>query len=377
MTDMPPIPGALARRRLLRSAAGCLVPLLAPAAARAAVPAAAPGAAAGAAPGTAGAETFPNGARLLVAGPEGGRLDTLSAVLAAALERGLPPGTAVTRTMAGGTDGVTGANQFDNRTEPDGFTALIVPGAAALAWLTGDDRVHFDIAHWVPVMAGLYPGVVAGRLPAGGLAAGARIRLAASGPTGPDLAALLALELMGVPAWPDFAAQDAGAAREALRRGSVDLVFLHGSGVPGQVSALSAAQVQPLFTLGIPDQTGAFVRDPLFPDLPDMAEYCRRLRGAPPAGPLYAAWRGAATAAQLCFALVLPQFTPAALVALWRRAAAQAASAPAVQAIAASNAFCPLAMPAATGSTTAMAADAASLLELRRWLARRFDWHPG
>jgi hypothetical protein len=36
----------------------------------------------------------------------------------------------------------------------------------------------------------------------------------------------------------------------------------------------------------------------------------------------------------------------------------------------------PLGGPAATTSTAATAADVATLLELRRWLATRFNWHP-
>ena len=37
----------------------------------------------------------------------------------------------------------------------------------------------------------------------------------------------------------------------------------------------------------------------------------------------------------------------------------------------------PLPVPAATASTAAVAADATTLLELRRWLATRLDFHAG
>jgi hypothetical protein len=36
----------------------------------------------------------------------------------------------------------------------------------------------------------------------------------------------------------------------------------------------------------------------------------------------------------------------------------------------------PLGGPAATASTAAAAAHSTALLELRRWLASRFNWHP-
>jgi len=323
------------------------------------------------------AGAFGRGATLLVAGPDGGRLDHLSAVIAPALHRSLPPGTAIRRTAAGAADGVTGANQFAARAAPDGVSVLMVPGTAALDWLAGDARAHFDAASWVPVMAGVWPGVVAGRLSADALGRGAKVRVAAGAPVGPDLPALLAIELLGARAEPVFGFQDADAVREAWRRGTVDLVFLHGSRVAQELAEVTALGAEPLFCLGVPQPSGAFGRDPLLPKIPALPELYAQLNGAPPAGLLFSAWCALAAAAQLDFALVLPQLTPAALVALWRRAGAETADALDVRATAAAEGFRPLAGPAANASTAAVAADAEALLELRQWLASRFDWHPG
>ncbi len=96
------------------------------------------------------ATPFADGATLLVAGPESGATDRWAALLGPALGRGLPPGTQVHTEAVGGPDGVTGANQFEARTTPDGTTALLLPGSAALAWLVGDPRARFDAAHWMP-----------------------------------------------------------------------------------------------------------------------------------------------------------------------------------------------------------------------------------
>jgi hypothetical protein len=64
------------------------------------------------------------------------------------------------------------------------------------------------------------------------------------------------------------------------------------------------------------------------------------------------------------------------MVSLWRRAAADAAVSPAVQSTGASRNVRPVGGPPATTSTVATAANAAALLELRHWLASRFNWHP-
>ncbi|MBN9562850.1 MAG: hypothetical protein J0H14_19310 [Alphaproteobacteria bacterium] len=323
------------------------------------------------------ATLFPAGASILVAGPDGGELDRWGRVLAPALARYLPQGPAIRVQSAGGADGVTGANQFDARTAPDGTTVLLVPGAAALAWLAGDPRAQFDAAHWVPVLTGMTPGIVAGRAGPATLARGNRLRIAAAGPGGPELAALLALQLLGAEPVPLFGLSEPAAIRNSFAHREVDLVFLAGPRVPDRLAALVPAGVQPLFSLGAFDAEGKPGRDPLFPDLPRTAELLGRQRGAPPADRLYDAYMATAAAARLDFGLMLPQLTPASMVALWRRAAAQAVGSPELQAAADAASVRPLSGAGAAASTSAVAADAGTLLDLRHWLATRFNWRPG
>ncbi len=323
------------------------------------------------------ATLFPAGASILVAGPDGGELDRWGRILAPVLARYLPQGPAVRVLSAGGADGVTGANQFDARTAPDGATVLLVPGAAALAWLAGDPRAQFDAAHWVPVMTGMTPGIVAGRVGPAMLAAGNRLRIAAAGPGGPELAALLAIDLLGAEPVPVFGLAEPAAIRNSFARGELDLVFLSGPHVPDRLATFVPVGVRPLFSLGAFDAEGNPARDPLFPDLPRMSELRGSLRGTPPARRLFDAYAAAAAAARLDFGLMLPQLTPASIVALWRRAAVQAADSPELQAAADAASVRPASGAAAAAITGAIAADAGALLELRHWLATRFNWQPG
>jgi hypothetical protein len=316
---------------------------------------------------------FPQGATILVAGPDGGRIDAWTRVLVPTLGKALPPETPIRTTPAGGADGVTGANQFDARTAPDGQTVLLVPGVAATAWLVGDPRAQFDPGQWVPVMAGATPGVVVARVGPSAFGPGGQPRIAAASPAGAELPALLAIDLLGARAEPVFGIAEPERAREALDRGDVDAVFVGGRKVPERVAALASVGGQPVFSLGARDAAGALVRDPLFPDLPNLAEMRAGMGRPPLSGPLYQAWCAAAAAGQLDFALVLPQLTPASMVALWRRAGAQAEAAAEMQAAAAALSVRPSASPV---PTAAVAADAQALLELRRWLATRFNWQP-
>ena len=305
----------------------------------------------------------PDAATLLIAGPAQGATAAWADLLLPALTRALPPEVRLGRECVGGADGVTAANQFEVRAASDGGAVLLLPGAAALAWLVGDPRARFNAAQWVTALAGTTPAVLASRMPLRRIVTGQVVRVAGS-PAGPALPALLTLELIGalpqaVPARPDYADADA--------------VLLHGRDIGRQLDEASQAGFMPILALSERDADGQPGRDPDFPELPTSGE-----RLAPGLRqPLFAALGAAVAAARLDTALVLPPLTSASMVALWRRACAQAATAPATQAAAARLGVHAEAGAAAVASTAPLAAvDAAVLLDLRQWLAQRFGWHP-
>ena len=318
---------------------------------------------------------FPDGATILVAGPDGGAMGRWADLLKPALAQALAPGIVVRQTAAGGPDGVTGANQFDTRVSPDGRTVLLAPGETALDWLVGDPRAKFDVAHWVPVMACVAPAVVVGRRAV--FASGGIVRIAAGHPAGHDLPAVLGIELLGgraqlVPGIDD----DEGALQAAFASNAVDAVLLRGHRVPDQAKALTDAGAEPIFVLGARDDSGALNRVAAFTDVPTFPELYAARRGAAPAGPIFQAWCAAAAASQLEFGLVLPQLTPAAMVARWRSAGTDAAGALDVRFPALSLDVLALGGPAATANTAPVAANEAALLALRKWLASRFNFRP-
>ena len=319
------------------------------------------------------AAAFPNDITAVIAGQDGGNTDAWARVILAGLAQSLPSGTRLRGLATGAADGVTGANQFETRTGPDGARLLVVPGAAALAWMVGDPRAQFDVGHWVPVIAGVSPGVVALR---GGLAPGQKIRVATASPAGPELAALLAVDLLGAQPVPVLGLMNDAAVREALEKGRVDGVLLRGRRVADQVAAMSAMGVPPVFSLGASNDGGATARDPQFPDLPHFAELLTVSRPEAASGPLFDAWRAIAAATRLEFAVVLPQLTPAAMVAQWRRAGSEAAAAPELAKAASDQMVRALGGAAGAAEIAAVAAEANTLLELRRWLGARLGWYP-
>ncbi len=311
---------------------------------------------------------FPEGATLLVAGAAGGRADRWADALSPSLGRALP-GASLTRQHLGGADGVTGANQFEARAAPDGATVLLVPGSAALAWLSGDPRVRFDVARWVPVWASQTSAALASRVR---LVPGRPLRMAVSSVTGPEMAGLLALELLGIDA---VAAPINGNAAAALARPEIDAVFLCGPRVREDAALLGAGGMPLALTLGMPNAAGEIVRDPAYPDLPSADEAIARGRATAPSD-LQSAMRAVTAAVQLDVALVLPQLSPASMVAWWRRGCSSLAQSPEVQSEAARSGARLAAPQTARSSTAAVAADVPALLELRRWLSERHNWRP-
>ncbi len=320
-------------------------------------------------------QPFRDGATLLVAGPVGGRLDQISAHLAGALLPGLPSGTMINRLARGGPDGVAGANEFAARAAPDGLTALLLPGVAVIDWLAGDSRCHFEANHFVPVLGGLTSRVLLGRSGVDLTTLTRPLRIAAARPVGPDLPALLGIDMLGVRPEPVFGLEGV-AARAALARGEVDAVQVQGADIAETRLALANIAV-PLFSLGMVGADGRLTADPALPDVPHWPALYEQMRGTPPAGPIYAAWRSASAAAILDFALLLPALTPPAMVSLWRGAAGQLVADPIWQQSAKIEATRILAGPETMICLGNLASTPPALADLRRWLAERLDWRPG
>jgi hypothetical protein len=313
---------------------------------------------------------------ILVAGPDGDEISRWGNACGVAMAANFPGAPGLVTQPDGGLDGVTGANRLDSMVVPDGQTAAIMPGAALIAWLTGDPRVHYDPTRWAPVLAGCGSGVLVVRKsddtapsPAS-LRAMAPLRLAASAPQSNDLAALLALERMGVKTAPVFGLHDADAKVKAFLAGNADAVFFSGEGVPEDMAPLAESSVA-VFSIGMLGADGVVSADPLFPNLPDAIDF-----SDVPASPLDAAYLAAAAAARLDFIMVLPKLTAADAVAQWRAAGAAAINAPAMQAAASASAISLTASPVAAAALMTLRAAQSHQAGLQVFLVQRFGWQP-
>jgi hypothetical protein len=200
----------------------------------------------------------------------------------------------------------------------------------------------------------------------------APMRLAADEPQSNDLAALLAMARLNVPAAPVFGLRGRGTKLRAFAASEVDAVFLCGEGVPEDVAPLVAAGGVPVFCLGNMGPGGAVGPDPLFPGLPDVISF-----GGHETPFLDSAYRAAAAAARLDFVMVLPRLSDPGAVAQWRQGGSAAIAAPAMAAAARASAVTLVGAPEAAASLAALNLVAADQTSLQAYLVKSFGWQPG
>jgi hypothetical protein len=320
---------------------------------------------------------FPNGVTLLSSGPAYGYIAGWAKLLGPHLLDGLPPDVGSSFAAMGGPDGVTVCNAFGARLDPDGGTVMFAPGAALIAWLEGDSRVKYDPGHWIATLVGATPAVLVGRAPLAPLAAGRPpLRLGASNPIGPELAAFLALDLLGLPAVPVYGLSDPGSLIDGLRRNTIDLAFFSGPKLRDVLSQAAAVGALPLFSTGAQGCDGPAVRDPLLPALPSFLEVAAQLGAAVPADDRYGAYQAAAAAASVCFTAVLSDLVRPSTLAEWRRGAELISDSLSVAAVAVPQGVRLLTGACAGSFLSPMSRSAAALNSLRRTMLRRYGWRP-
>ncbi len=334
------------------------------------------------------APAFPAGVTLLSSGPAYGYIAGWAKLLGPHMMDGLPPDIGSSFAAMGGPDGVTVCNAFGARLDPDGSTMMFAPGAALLAWLEGDSRVKYDPGRWIATLVGATPAVLVGRAPLGRLARGRMLasrgasstpaarpwRLAASNPIGPELAAFMALDLLGVPVRPVYGLADRASLIDGLRRQTIDLAFLSGPKLRDTLAQARAAGGRALFSTGAQGCDGPTLRDPLLPAVPSFLEAASILGATIPNDDRFAGYEAAAAAASVCFTAVLPDLVPPSTVAEWRRGAELIGDSLSVAAVAVPQGVRLITGVCAGSFLTQASRSAAALDSLRQTMQTRYGW---
>lgn len=217
-----------------------------------------------------------------------------------------------------GGNGSKAANEYSEKAPLDGSSVLVTAASNQLSFLLGDSRVRYDFSQWRPLLA-YRSGVVVYTSDEMGvkniqefLAMPDRhLVMASMGPTSDDLFVLMAFDLLNINVSSIFGSPGRGSARKIFMRGEANMDFQTTASYMANVKPdENRGKAVPLFTLGSFDEDMNYIRDPMFPHLPNVLEVYEMVHGEPPSGEAWEAWRSLLRAGQGSLKLlVIPQET--------------------------------------------------------------------
>jgi len=217
-----------------------------------------------------------------------------------------------------GSRGHRAANDYARINPLHGRSLFVIAASMNIAYLLEDERVRYDLSNWRALMA-YSAGIVVYASPSLGIQHIRELKnseqhliMASIGPTSEDLFVLLALDILEIDITSIFGLGGRGAARKMFERGHVNLDFQTTPAFMKFVNPLvKDGKAKPLFSLGAFDSEMNYVRDPRFPDLPNLKEVYIEMFGFAPKSKAWQAWLSIykATKGTLKF-LVIPKETP-------------------------------------------------------------------
>jgi tripartite-type tricarboxylate transporter receptor subunit TctC len=258
----------------------------------------------------------------------GGGSDVYVRAMAPHLERHLPGKPSIIVRNLPGAGGVTGSNQFQARSKPDGTHVISTSSGTFLSYVFRREKTQYALEKWQPILispqgAVIYVAASTGIQSSADIAKlkGRQLVFGGDTPTAGEMRIIVAMELMGLDVKHVWGVTR-GPARLAFERGEFTINYDTTPGwLRNGVPLMKAGKAVPLFSFGIADEKGNIVRDPNLPDIPTFNEVYASMHGKPPAGPGYEAYKALfQIGIMLNKGLFLPADTPKNVVETWRAA---------------------------------------------------------
>jgi len=284
------------------------------------------------APTTALAVDFTNQRiEFIVPGREGSGNDVYARIFAPYFEKHLPGKPTILVRNLPGSGTIAGANKFQRSAKPDGLTVISVTSSTVSNYTLKDPRVRYKLETWIPIILSPQGSVfyAASSLGVKGPQDLPKLKekdlvYGGNSPTSADLRITLSLELLGILPKTHVWGADRGPARMALERGEFNVNYDTTPGFLKNAKHLvDEGKAIPMFTLGVVNKEGQFVRDPNFPDLPSFYEAYQTMNGGKkPSGPSFEAWQNLIQIGVMSNKfLALPEGTPKDIVEVYRETA--------------------------------------------------------
>jgi hypothetical protein len=229
---------------------------------------------------------------------EGGGSDQWARALAPYLQRHLGDSTVVQVVNVPGASGVQGGNVFALRRAPDGRSLFISSGSNVFPQILGEPAVRYDFGTFRGIVGSPVGGVVyvsadLGIRDVADLCATDQLLVYGGiSPTGLDMVPLLSFDLLGLDVLEVLGYAGKGTARVAFEQGETNLDYQTSPAYLANVVPLvEEGLAVPLYSFGQLDAQGRVVRDPVFPDLPSLADAYETCHGRSPSGIGWEAYR--------------------------------------------------------------------------------------
>lgn len=260
---------------------------------------------------------------------DGGGTDAWTRLVAPHLKRHLPGNPDIVISNVPGSNATKAANAYAESAAADGLEVLVTAASNQLSYILGDSRVRYDFSNWRALLA-YRPGLVVYTSDQMGVSdiyqlvekKNKHLIMASMGPTSDDIFVLLAFKILDMKMTAIFGSPGRGPARNIFLRGEANIdaqttVSYMTHVKPDEL----AGKAIPLFTMGAFDQQMNYIRDPMFPDLPNVEDVYRHIYGVAPQGEaweaLLALYRASYGSLKI---LVLPKKTPQTIVDVYNDA---------------------------------------------------------
>lgn len=226
----------------------------------------------------------------------GGGTDTTARFMAKHIQGPLPgQSTLQVQNIESGSH-VPGMNQYVRQRPSDGLHWLMSSGSGHLPYLFDEPQVGYNLAEMKPILATTVGNVALVRTdlgieePADLADLDRPLKFGAEAPIGSDTVRLLGFHILGIDTKAVFGLNE-GPQRIAFEQGEIDAIY---QTTPAYLSGgkkfVNRGIADLLFTTGTLEN-GKVVKDPAFPDTPTVKDVYKELRGKPPSGPAWEAYK--------------------------------------------------------------------------------------
>ena len=239
--------------------------------------------------------------RVIVPFSEGGGTDSLVRFLQPFLEKYLPgkPKILVINKPGGGS--IVGGNYFQKRAKHDGTWVMAVSSSTVANYVIKDPRIKFVIEKWPPIALMPRGAMVYVRSNLGvhkikGLKAKVmhmrkigtdKLVFGGKTPTSSGLNKRMGLSALGIEVKSIWGMKGNGPMALAFERGEFTVNFDNSlSYLNNRKHLRKAGLAKEFFTLGAPDATGKWGRDPVWPNVPTVFEMYKAVNGKEVSGPM-------------------------------------------------------------------------------------------